>query len=152
MNGWIREVIFERLHGKHIHIEPIIAVEDLSDIDAKRSISLYGKSIYELLFHIVFWLEYSVDLINGEDKDFKKGMDWETDQISWYFLLEKFTKGISNLELIVKNWDLDAKLRINEELETYVAAEVLGIIQHTSYHLGQIVYARRVLGLWPQRT
>ena len=106
MNGWIREMILERLHGKHIHIEPIIAVEDLSDTDAMRSISLNDKSIYELLFHIVFWLEYSVDLINGEVKDFKKGMDWETDQISWYTLIEKFTKGISNLESIVKNWDL----------------------------------------------
>jgi hypothetical protein len=151
MTEWIRETIIDHLHGKHLHVDPLIAVEGLSENEAMKKVSLNGFSIFELLFHIVFWLDYSLNLINGEINDFEKGIDWDIRGSSWDRLLEKYAKSLFQLESITKVFDLNSTLRINENLETSVGAEVLGTIQHMSYHLGQIVYVRRVLDLWPQR-
>ena len=151
MSNWIRETILDRIHGKHIHVDPLVAVDGVSGDDALKPPFPDGRSLHELLFHIVFWLEYSLGLMNGEIGDFEAGMDWMTGESTWVDLVNRFTKDMSHLEFIAENWDLDSEVRISDELSTCVGAEVLGVIQHTSYHLGQIICARRALGLWSRK-
>ena len=150
MSDWVREAINDRLHGKHIHVDPMVAIEGLSEGDALKQPFPGGRSSLELLFHIVFWLEYSLDLMSGTVGDYEKGMDWDTGESSWVDLVDKFSKDMSRLESIATSWDLNEEVKISDDLITCVGAEVLGTIQHTSYHLGQIVSARRALGLWPR--
>ena len=148
MSDWVREAILDRIKGTHMHVDPVVAVDGLSGDNALKLPFPNGRSLYELLFHIVFWLEYSLGLMSGEVYVFEKGMDWMTGKSNWDDLVNRFTKSISRLEFIAEDWDLDSKVRISDELDTCVGAEVLGVIQHTSYHLGQIVSTRRALGLW----
>ena len=51
----------------------------------------------------------------------------------------------------VKNQELDSEVRINDKISKSILAEVLGTIQHTRYHLGQVISSRRALGLWPPK-
>ena len=138
----------DRIHGVHIHVDPMVAVDGLSETDASKPPFPDGRSLHELLFHIVFWLEYSLSLLSGEVGDFEKGMDWMAGGSNWGDLVDRFTKGIYRLENIAENWDLKSEVMISDELSTCVGAEVLRVVQHTSYHLGQILSARRALGLW----
>ena len=151
MSDWIREAILDRLHGKHIHLEPLAVVDGISETDALKTPYSGGRSSLELLFHIVFWLEFSLGLLDGKVMEYRKDVDWETNGVSWGNLKERFIKGLTRLEFIAENWELDTDLDISDELKTCVGAEVLGVIQHTSYHLGQIVFTRRALGLWTRK-
>jgi len=44
---------------------------------------------------------------------------------------------------------LDRRLEVAEGTYTTVAAEIMEVAQHNSYHLGQLVQARKALGSWP---
>jgi uncharacterized damage-inducible protein DinB len=148
MSSWVREAIIDRIHGMHIHIDPIIALDGLDSDNATYIPFKEGRSPIELLFHIVFWLEFSLSLMSGEIKEYTKGADWDLKHTNWNELVDRFCKSLSRLEFIAENWDLDEVVWINDELSTYIGAEILGVIQHTSYHIGQIVMARRALNLW----
>lgn len=148
MCEWVRQSIIDRLNGRHIHLRPYAAVEGLSAAEAKKSIKA-SRSVHELLYHIVYWLEYSLALLAGKVVEHVEDADWAFEESSWEDLLARFIMGKTRLEYIAENWDLDMEVRISDESATCVGAELLGVIQHNSYHLGQIISARRVLGLWP---
>lgn len=148
MNDWVLGAIVDRIHGTHIHVEPMIAIDGLESEDAAKAPFPDGRSPRELLYHIVFWQDFSLNLLNGEAGEFTKGADWAVGDTKWTSLIERFKDGLSRLEFITENWDLDDEVRSSDALTICVGAEVLGTIQHTSYHLGQLVSARRALGLW----
>jgi hypothetical protein len=148
MKEWIRDTLISRLHGTYIHLEPVSAIVGLTESNARISCKC-GRSVHELLYHIVFWLDYSLALLNGEVMEHNNEIDWEIRDTKWNKLVARFSKGLSQLEFIAENWELDKEIKIGDKISTCVGAEILGIIQHTSYHLGQIVSTRRALGLWP---
>ena len=150
MSSWIREAIIDRIHGTNIHIDPIVALDGLDSDNATNIPFTGGKSPIELLFHVVFWLDFSLSLMCGEKKKYAEGIDWDLKNTNWNELVNRFCISLSRLEFIAENWDLDDVVWINDELSTYIGAEILGAIQHTSYHIGQIVMARRALNLWPR--
>jgi uncharacterized damage-inducible protein DinB len=150
MCEWVRQSIIDRLNGRHIHLRPYAAVEGLSAAEAKESVK-GTRSVHELLYHIVYWLEYSLALLGGKVVEHVDDADWDFEKSSWEDLLARFIMGTSRLMFIAENWDLDKELRISDESVTCVGAELLGVIQHNSYHIGQIISTRRVLGLWPKK-
>jgi hypothetical protein len=87
-------------------------------------------------------------MLKGTVGEVKKGTDWEVGERTWEGLVERLNTGLSGLLDIPKNGDLDNEIKITEEHSTCVGAELIGIAQHTSYHLGQLVTTRRALGKW----
>jgi hypothetical protein len=148
MSEWIRYALINRLHGAHIHVDPMVAVDGLSEQDAVRRPFEGSHSPFELLFHMIYWMEFSMDLIGGENPEYIKNTDWYIDGETWVSLVERFGKDLSNMEFMAEYLGLEDKVRISDEVVTCVGAELLGAIQHTSYHLGQLVAARRELGAW----
>jgi hypothetical protein len=148
MSSWIREAILDRLHGTHIHIDPLLVIEELAESDAIKTPCIGTRSPKELLFHIVYWLEYSLSLINQVPLNHLDGADWKTNDVKWLDLVERFRIGLSRLEFMTENLDFKESVKIDDELYTCVGAEILGVVQHTSYHLGQLVMSRRALGKW----
>ncbi|MBD3172243.1 hypothetical protein GF326_07205 [Candidatus Bathyarchaeota archaeon] len=150
MCEWVRQSIIDRLNGRHIHLRPYAAFEGLSSAEAKKTVK-GTRSVLELLYHIVYWLEYSLALLRSKEVEHVEDADWDIEKSSWEDLLARFIMGKSRLEFIAENWDLDREVRISDGSVTCVGAELLGVIQHNSYHLGQIISTRRVLGLWPKK-
>jgi uncharacterized damage-inducible protein DinB len=148
MSEWIRGALIDRLHGAHIHVDPMVAVDGLSEQDAARHPFEGGHSPLELLFHMVYWMEFSMDLIGGENPEYVENVDWNTEGEDWDSLMQRFRKDLSNMEFMAENWELEDKVKISDDLSTCVGAELMGAMQHTSYHLGQLVAARRALGTW----
>ncbi|TRO50852.1 DinB family protein [Candidatus Bathyarchaeota archaeon] len=150
MSEWIRSALIDRLHGAHIHVDPMVAVDGLSEEDAVRHPFEGGRSPMELVYHMIYWMEFSMDLIGGEPPEYIEGSDWENGEENWGSLVERFRKDLSNMEFMAENWELKDTVKISDELATFVGAEIIGAIQHTSYHLGQLVAARRAIGAWPR--
>ena len=61
-------------------------------------------------------------------------------------LVDKFLQGISKAEDLAKSIDLHKPLPAWSESPVIQAFMVL--LQHNSYHLGQLITTRKSLGLW----
>jgi uncharacterized damage-inducible protein DinB len=149
----IREMLLSGLHGKHAHIEPKKALIGLSHEDAMIRPSKGAFSSWELLFHIVFWQDYSLNLMKGNPIKFHTGIDWPSSHVSlnWSELVERFVNGLQEIEKIINTWDLNKQIQYKEEdpnAVTTIARELMVVIQHNSYHIGQIIATRRIQGTW----
>lgn len=142
----------DRLNAIHMHVDPRVAVEGLSEEESIVEPYEGGRSPKELLYHIVFWQDYVWEMLRNTPPEFKKGSDWEMGSETWDGLTEKLEAGLSGLLFIAENWELDDDVKITEELSTTVGAELFGIAQHTSYHIGQLVTTRKTLGKWSRET
>jgi hypothetical protein len=148
MSEWIRKAVIDRLNAVHMHVEPCVAVEGLTDEEAQMAPFEGGRSPKEFLYHIVFWQDFEYDMLRGIVHEVKKGSDWDVGSVSWDDLVERFNTGLDGLLAIAANWDMDKEIKITEKVSTSVGAALLGISQHTSYHLGQLVTTRKALGKW----
>jgi hypothetical protein len=148
MAEWVRKTAIDRLNSLHMHVDPRVAVKEMTEEESREVPYEGGRSPKELLYHIVFWQDYVWDMIRGTTPAFKKGSDWKVGSETWEWLVERLEAGLSGLLFIAENWELDEEVKINDEHSTTVGAELIGIAQHTSYHVGQLVTTRRALGKW----
>lgn len=148
MREWIRKASMDRLNAVHMHVDPRVAVDGLTEEEAQMVPYEGGRSPKELLHHIIFWQDYVLDMLKGTAPEFKKGSDWEVGSNTWVNLVERFEAGLSGFLSIAKNRDLEEEIKVSETYSTNVGAELLGISQHSSYHLGQLVTTRKALGKW----
>ena len=146
------------INGFLTHLEPMKAVEGLSPNTARRKPSNKYHSCWDLLHHTVYWQDILLQNIDGKIIDWSKLSNednWPTDEKlskdeNFIELVKKFKK---NLELAAKkleNIDLMKGIKIGPEQTpdvTYFRL-LLVFLQHTSYHVGQIVTTRKILGDW----
>jgi len=56
----------ELVYGKGAHVDPIACVEDVPADLATRTVSGYPHSIWQIVEHMNYWMEYEVRRIAGE--------------------------------------------------------------------------------------
>ena len=118
-------------------------------------------SIYEELWHVVFWQQITLDWISCNETPYPKRsldgfptvLDMETE--SFGALCDRFFKGL-NAAVEAAN-DIarhDRKIRCtsrsSQPVRTMTVLEQLeNLAAHNAYHLGRIVLLRQLLGTWP---
>jgi uncharacterized damage-inducible protein DinB len=71
------------------------------------------------------------------------------DENAWTSALGSYASSLANLTRLVRDVDdLNARVPTGKANQTYLRA-ILLIIDHTAYHVGQLVAVRRALGIWP---
>lgn len=148
MSEWVKKAVIDRLNAVHMHVDAKIAIDGLTDEESEMVPYENGRSPKEFLFHIVFWQDWEWDMLRGTVKDVKKGSDWDVGSATWESLVDRFNTGFDGLLAIAANWDIDKKINITDTVSTRVGSSLLGISQHTSYHLGQLVTTRKALRKW----
>jgi uncharacterized damage-inducible protein DinB len=149
----IGEYLINGLHAKHTHVEPRKALQDLTATEAQQEPAPGVHSVWTNLYHMVFWQDITIDAIRGKRIDWEnlKGKDWlpsskmNSDE-AWEQLKERFFQGLAEAENLLETEDL------SKPIETWGGAPVLQamivLLQHNSYHIGQIVAARQAMGKW----
>ena len=146
------------LTGDLTHLEPMKAVEGLTPTIARKKPSNKYHSCWDLLHHTVFWQDILLKNLDGKFIDWStisNEENWPSDEYlskddNFIELVKKFNK---NLEIAAKKLekiDLMKGIKIGPEHtpdETYFKL-FLVFLQHTSYHLGQMVTTRKILGDW----
>src|SRR5258706_382757 len=56
----------ELVYGKGAHVDPIACVEDIPASLATRTVAGYPHSIWQIVEHMNYWMEYEVRRIAGE--------------------------------------------------------------------------------------
>jgi uncharacterized damage-inducible protein DinB len=144
----LRGVLLEQLHTTHDDedwfVPAKIAVAGLTAEQANWTPGKGNHSVGQLAYHLWFWDARSLERFNGVKSAAFSGNNDETfdnfNPAQWDDLQKKLDQVMTDWEKAVETAD-DAKLAANASLVAHVGA-------HNAYHLGQILYVRKLQGVW----
>src|SRR5580704_9928105 len=144
----LRGVLLEQLHTTHDKedwfVPASVAVDGLTADQAKWSPGPGNHSIGQLAYHIWYWDDRELKEFNGEKPAPFDGNNNETfdnfTPAQWTDLVHKLNQVMTDWEKAVETAD-DQKLAENASLIAHVGA-------HNAYHIGQILYVRKLQGVW----
>ena len=144
----LRGVLLEQLHTTHDQedwfVPATIAVQGLTAEQAMWSPGKGNHSVGQLAYHIWYWDSRELAEFKGEKPAPFDGNNNETfDKFTaaqWDDLVKKLDQVLTDWEKAVETAD-DQKLAANASLISHVAT-------HNAYHIGQILYVRKLEGVW----
>ncbi|MBI3873176.1 MAG: DinB family protein [candidate division Zixibacteria bacterium] len=151
----IRIALLGALQGTGAHVKPSVALEALTASQARKRPHKKLATIWEQLGHMVYWQDIMLTRLRGRTPSYPKhDVDgWppmpplRDSKEVWADLVAHFEAGLKAAERIARTKNLSA-LMIPTDKRTF--ADQLGSLAiHNSYHLGQIVTLRRMIGAWP---
>jgi uncharacterized damage-inducible protein DinB len=144
----LKGVLLEQLHTTHDQKDwyvPIdVAVAGLTPEQAKWTDGHGNHSIGQLVNHLAFWNGRELEQFKGQKP---KAYDGNNDETFNSFDSKTWTATVQRLDGIMKDWEKaveeadDAKLKAS-------ASQIAHIGAHNAYHLGQIIYVRKLQGSW----
>jgi uncharacterized damage-inducible protein DinB len=144
----LRAVLLEQLHTTHDQKDwfvPIsVAVEGVTPEQAKWTDGHGNHSIGQLVNHLAFWNARALEQFKGEKPAPYSGNNDETFNS---FDSESWTATVNKLDSVMKAWEKaveeadDSKIRAS-------ASQIAHVGAHNAYHLGQIIYIRKLQGSW----
>ena len=150
----------ELFRGKRAHADPIACVEGLTTDLAGRHVDGFPHSIWQLVFHMNYWMEYELKRIRGDRPAYPAHADgsWPSasapaNEAEWQQASTEFRTLIAELSALTENRDLNRNvesMHASQEPRDYSVHDVLcQTMVHNSYHIGQIAMLRRMLDAWP---
>ena len=151
----LREHVLYLLDGGGAHVSFDNAIAKVpADLRGKTPAGM-DHSIWDLLEHIRIaqWdiLEFSRDK-KHKSPDWPEGY-WpkpgsKPSDAQWNASLKKVKSEMKAMQALVKNPKTDLLARIPHGSGQTIFREALLVADHNSYHLGQLVLVRRLLGSW----
>jgi uncharacterized damage-inducible protein DinB len=139
------------LSGKGAHADAENAFEELDWSDAGYCPEGAQHSIFQLLNHIIYWQDWAAKWVGGKTPPIPKhargswpGNVSPANQKEWDRAVEKFLRGLARLKREAREEDLFSKRGDSTRLRM-----LRTIGSHNSYHIGQVVVLRQMLGKWP---
>ena len=150
----LKGAVSRALSGKGSHAA---AARAFSGLDAETAGARPGHlphSLFQLLNHVVYWQDWVLKWLNGERPPVPKhasgswpGGPAPANATEWRRGVRHFQSGLKELERRSRDADLLAGIGKRSRLEM-----LLTIASHNSYHIGQAVALRQMLGKWPPRS
>jgi len=152
----------ELLCGKGAHADPVASLADVSAQAAGRLVAGYPHSIWQIVGHMNYWMEYELRRISGARPAHPEHAiqswpatvvpasadDWSRKRSRFAALLGKFEE-LSASEPSARNAPLEAITATEPSQASTVQAVLWQTLVHNSYHMGQIALLLRCFGLWP---
>jgi uncharacterized damage-inducible protein DinB len=153
------------LRGQGAHVDPIAALEDVSTEIAGRTIPGYPHSIWQVISHLNYWMDYELRRIAGKHPHYPEhaieswpknvtptsDADWQRQKFELARCLDEFRK-LSESGPDKLNAPVDCMHPSEEPRSPNVQAVLWQILVHNSYHIGQVALMLRCFDLWPPRT
>jgi len=146
----LRGVLLDQLRTTHSEADWFVpaktAVDGLTAEQARWSPGKGNHSVGQLAYHLWFWDARSLATFKGEKNPAFSGNNDETfdnfTAAQWDDLVKKLDQVQADWEKAVETAN-DQKLAENASLIAHVGA-------HNAYHVGQIIYVRKLQGSWDQ--
>jgi uncharacterized damage-inducible protein DinB len=117
-----------------------------------------AHSIYEEVWHLVFWQELTLDWIAGKATPYPEhaaeGFPGSTEE-SWDEVQGRFLRGAEQMAGIAAD---EARLGVEVVCQSRspdpprtmtLREQIEGVAAHNAYHLGRVVLLRQLFGVWP---
>ena len=152
----IRDHLVRVLDWKEAHATFLQAVDGIPADKRGASAAGFEHSPWQLLEHIRLAQDDLLDFCRNAD--YVHTMKWPDDYwpkapappsaAAWTESLEGYARGLDGFRQLVRDVDdLGAKVPTGKDSQTYLRS-ILLVIDHTAYHVGQLVALRRALGIW----
>jgi len=144
----LKAVLLEQLRSTHNKAEWFVpantAVAGLTPAQASWTDKSGNHSVGQLANHLVFWDRESLARFKGEKPAKFDGNNDETfndfDAKSWDQTVKQLDQVMTEWEQAVESAD-DAKIAL-------WASRIAHVGTHNAYHIGQMVYVRKLQGVW----
>ncbi len=137
---------------------PSHVLEALDEGLTHQRLAAVPHSIYEEVWHIAFWMELSLDWIEGRLTPYPRhasdGFPASSEE-SWAQLRQRFLEGLEKAagmagDAALLDQTVTCLSRAGHPPRVMPVREQLeAIAAHNAYHLGRIVLLRQLLGVWP---
>lgn len=144
----LKGILLESLRTTHNQKDwfvPVnVAIEGITPDQAKWRDKSGNHSIGQLTNHLAFWNSEQLAKFKGEKPPAYSGNNEETfnsfDSKTW-------TETVKRLDTVMTEWEKAVDAADDEKLKKWASA-IEHIGTHNAYHIGQIVYIRRLQGSW----
>jgi uncharacterized damage-inducible protein DinB len=144
----LRSVLLEQLRTTHSEkdwLVPIdVAVEGLTAEQASWKDGSGNHSVGQLVNHLLFWNRQELAKFKGEAEEKFSGNNDETfnnfDAKKWNDTVKQLDQVMTELENLVETAD-------EKKLQAW-ASEIAHIGTHNAYHVGQMIFVRKLQGSW----
>lgn len=157
-------VLRDLIYGKGAHVDPVACVEDLSAERAAQRVNGYPHSIWQIVEHMNYWMNYELEKVEGREPYFPDQAieSWPVEPVPaseehWHETRQRFAAMLARLAELAES---DASVldravmevaRPDQKRQSTVYALLVQITAHNSYHAGQIALLRRQMDAWPPR-
>lgn len=151
----IRELLLEQLEGRNAHVDFGQAVQGLTYKQAGIKVEGLPHTIWELVEHIRIAQADILEFCKNPDYE---ELDWPddywpqnaepSDKQALEESIQAVTDGIDEMADLVRNPQNNLQHPFDHGSGQTLFREALLIVDHNSYHIGQIVQIRRLLGSW----
>ncbi|HEY6551984.1 MAG TPA: DinB family protein [Vicinamibacteria bacterium] len=152
----------ELVFGKGAHTDALACLDGFSWALAGQRPAGAPYSVYELVWHMTFWMENELERIDGRTPAYPEHAsegwpgDPSPDASAWGLAGERFKASLRRLEDFAKATPEVRQRAVTVTSQAGHANQgatvedvVWQTIVHNSHHLGQVVMVRRLLGAWP---
>ena len=151
----LQRTLAHALSGEGAHAEAKASLEGLDwKIAGKQPVGV-EHSIFQLVHHMNYWQEWAVKWLDGEDPIVPErasgswpGGPGPASGDEWGRVVERFETLIDRLSRQCREDDLFS-MRVSVGTMKSRLEMLHTLASHNSYHLGQVVLLRRMLGAWP---
>ena len=146
----------EQMYGVNAHLHTVHALEGLAPSVAGERVASVPHTIFQTLHHMVYWQDIAFARATGERVETPQAasLGWTApaapeDASDWEAAVACLAEGLRSFEGLLAEDAVDLDRTVDAARGTTLRDEVLMVQGHNSYHLGQIVMLRQVLGAWP---
>ena len=144
------EGLVRLLDGTGAHASTGGSLEDLDEEQAAARPAGSPHSCHDILLHMVFWQDLFLARLEERPAPLPARAEdgWPpAGRNRWTDTLGRFSRGLEAAKEHAREDDLASTLPDWRGIRRGEGLSILA--QHNSYHLGQIVLLRRMLGAWP---
>lgn len=157
-------VLSELIYGRGAHTDALAIVEGVSAEHAGALPAGAPNSIFQLVAHVNYWVDYELRRMAGQDPAYPEHAaeswpaspvprpgEWEATVARCRQLLDAMAALSRDPQALDRSVDVVSTEHYANQGST--VREVLHqTVVHNSYHLGQVAFVRRMLGIWPPPT
>jgi hypothetical protein len=144
----LKSILLEQLHTTHDQedwfVPANIAIAGLTPEQASWTPGKGNHSVGQLTVHLIFWNKQQLAKFKGEAPAKYSGDNNETfnsfDAKSW-------PAAVKELDSVMKEWEAAIQSADEKKLESWYPI-IARITTHNAYHVGQIIYVRKLQGVW----
>lgn len=147
----LEETMERALSGKGAHVETQDVFEGVDWQSAGRVPAGAPHSLFQLLKHMAYWQDWAVGWLDGKKPPLPNhaagswpGGPSPQTRGEWEQAVRRFRRGLTGLQQRVRKAELLARRGHTTRL-----GMLRTMASHNSYHAGQVVMLRQMLGMWP---
>lgn len=151
-------VLLDLLRGRGAHVDPVACVKGLSAELAGRPLPGAPHTIWQLVWHMNYWMAYELASLEGPEERYPDHADesWPVaagppSESAWEAEVERFHRHVDQLgDWVGRATSKGVGTRIAHRARGETVQDVLWqMAVHNSYHTGQVALLRRAFAAWP---